>query len=115
MTNSTVHNVIEKTRDAAANAVADLPERAGELRDQVAERANEACGTLRRAASSARQAAHRIGDEVSHGYDVARDYAVRHGRDAVSMVQRHPAAAIAIAAGLGVLIGGLLLARNSRR
>lgn len=115
MNRTSVSDVLEKVRDPAANAVADITERAGELNDGLAETADQVRGRMRQMARSARDAAHRIGDEVSHGYDVAKDYAVKHGRDAVSLVQRHPTAAIAIAAGIGVLIGGLLLAKRSRR
>ncbi len=115
MNRTSVNEVLEKVRDPAANAVAELGERATDLRDRVADKAEEVGGRLRQAARGARDVAHRVGDEVGHGYDVAKDYAVRHGREAVSLVQRHPVATIAIAAGLGVLIGGLLLARHARR
>ena len=115
MSSPSIRDVMEKVRDPASNAVADIKEHAGQLRDDLTERGREARGVLREAASSARHAAGRVGDEVSHGYDVARDYTVRRAREAMSLVQRHPTASIAIAAGLGVLIGGLFLARRSHR
>ena len=115
MSNSNVRDVMEKVRDPAANAVADLREHAGQLRDDLAEHGREAVGVLREAARSARKTAGWVGDEVAHGYDVARDYTSKRAHEAMSLVHRHPTAAIAIAAGLGVLIGGLLLARRSHR
>ncbi|QOV90064.1 hypothetical protein [Humisphaera borealis] len=115
MSSSSVRDVIDKARDPAANAVADIRDRAGHLRDDMAEHGREAAGYLRDAARSARKTAGKVGDEVAHGYDVARDYTTRRAQEAMSLVHKHPAAAIAIAAGLGVLIGGLLLARRSHR
>jgi ElaB/YqjD/DUF883 family membrane-anchored ribosome-binding protein len=115
MSSPTIRDVMEKVRDPAANAVAEIRDHADQLRDDLSDRGGQAMGTLRDASRSARHVAGKVRDEVSHGYEVTRDYTSRRAREAVSLVQQHPTAAIAIAAGLGVLIGGLLLARRSHR
>jgi ElaB/YqjD/DUF883 family membrane-anchored ribosome-binding protein len=103
---------MEKVRDPAANAVADLHEHGGKLRDDLAEHGQRVGRRLRDARKQASRTARQVGDEISHGYDIARDYTSRGARDAWSAVRRHPTASIAIAVGVGVLIGGLMLSRR---
>jgi ElaB/YqjD/DUF883 family membrane-anchored ribosome-binding protein len=102
---------MEKVRDPAANAVADIKEHTQRLGSDLADRSSDARSAMRGAFKSAG----RMGREVSHGYDVARDYTVHGAEEAWSFVRARPVVSIAIAAGVGVLLGGLLLARSHRR
>jgi ElaB/YqjD/DUF883 family membrane-anchored ribosome-binding protein len=106
---------MEKVRDPAANAVADIKEHAQRLGGDLADRGGEARSAMRGAMKSARKTAGRMGNEMSHGYDVARDYTVHGAEEAWNFVRARPVVSIAIAAGVGVLLGGLLLARSHRR
>jgi ElaB/YqjD/DUF883 family membrane-anchored ribosome-binding protein len=105
---------MQKVRDPAANAVADLRQYGTAMQDDLAERGRSASGAFRNASRSASRNARRLGREITHGYEAARDYTSRGANEAWTTVQRHPTASIAIAVGLGVLIGGLMLSRRSR-
>jgi ElaB/YqjD/DUF883 family membrane-anchored ribosome-binding protein len=115
MSSATLRDAMEKVRDPAANSVADLKLHAQRTSDEMAKRSRDARSRMRGAMKSARKTAGRVGDEVSHGYDVARDYTVRGAEEAWSFMRSRPMVTLAIATGIGVLIGGLLLARPQRR
>jgi len=115
MSSATLRDAMEKVRDPAANAVADIKQHAARAGNNLADRSSEARGAVRGYMKSARKSAGRFGDEVSHGYDVARDATVHGAEEAWNFVRARPVVSIAIAAGVGVLLGGFLLARNHRR
>ena len=115
MSSASLRDAMEKVRDPAANAVADIKEHTQRLGNDLADRSSDARSAMRGAFKSARKSAGRMGREVSHGYDVARDYTVHGAEEAWSFVRARPVVSIAIAAGVGVLLGGLLLARSHRR
>jgi len=112
MASATLRDAMNKVRDPAANAVADLQEYGSRLRDDLSERRQQAGGALRDARRAASRHARHVGEELSHGYDVAKDYTVQGAREAWGMARRHPTATMAIAVGIGVLIGGLMLSRR---
>lgn len=114
MASATLRDAMQKVRDPAANAVADLQQYGTAVRDDLSERGRQAGGAMRNASRAASRSARKMGRELSHGYESARDYTARGASEAWSTVQRHPTASIAIAVGLGVLIGGLMLSRRSR-
>lgn len=115
MSSPTLRDAMEKVRDPAANSVADLKLNAQRVSDEMAERSRDSRSRMRGAMKSARRTASRVGGEVSHGYDVARDYTVRGAEETWSFMRSRPVMSIAIAVGVGVLIGGLLLARPKPR
>jgi len=115
MSSATLRDAMEKVRDPAANAVADLKSHAQQFGNDLADHSRDARGAMRGYMKSARKSASRMGNEMSHGYDVARDATVHGAEEAWNFVRARPVVSIAIAAGVGVLLGGFLLARNHRR
>lgn len=109
---ATIRDVIEKAHDPAANAVADLREHAAAAGEAASDYASQARGLANQAGKSLKRAASDAGDKLQDGYEAARKYAVSHSRDAVALVRQHPTTAIAIAVGVGVLVGGLFLMRR---
>lgn len=112
MSSATLRDAMNKVRDPAANAVADLQRHGGRLRDDLADRGHQAGGAMRDVRDAVGRTARRVGDELSEGYDTAREYTTRGAQEAWGAVRRHPTVSIAIAVGVGVLIGGLILSRR---
>ncbi|MDB5295113.1 MAG: hypothetical protein JWO31_1096 [Phycisphaerales bacterium] len=98
MSTTQLRDALEKSHDAAANSVAELRVSAQDV--------------MQDAGSRGRRYVDRAGRQASHAYDVARDRTTEGAEQAWDFVRSRPYTSIAIAAGLGVLVGGLLWARS---
>jgi ElaB/YqjD/DUF883 family membrane-anchored ribosome-binding protein len=114
MSSATLSNVIEKSHDVAANAVADIKPHvsaalsaAGDHREQLRSAAGDAY-------DAARKQGRRVARGAEHYYDAARDYTADGVRSATRAARGHPITTVAIAAGLGLLVGAYLMLSKRR-
>lgn len=109
MSSTTLSNVIEKSHDAAANAVADLRPHLGRDQSAVADHRDEVVSAAGSAYEAARRQGRRVAEGAERYYDAARDYTVDGVRSATRAARGHPLTTVAIAAGVGLLVGALLM------
>ncbi len=109
-----LNDAIEKVHDSAKNAVADVRSRGEDLRGNLAGYKDEIVSASKRGVEAARKKAHEVSHEAGHAYDVARDYAVSGVRSATKAAKGHPLTTVAIAAGVGLLIGAVLFSSRDR-
>jgi len=114
MSSATLNNVIEKSHDAAANAVADLKPHMANARASMSNRKDDMASAAGSAYDTARRQGRRVAEGAEHYYDVARDYTVDGVRSATRAVKGHPLTTVAIAAGLGLLVGAWLMLSRRR-
>ena len=112
MATAALQDAIEKSHDVAANAAADIKGHAEDLKDDLSGYKDEimsAAGGLYR---SGRKSMGRLMNQAEHMYDEARDYTVDSVRSGVRTVRSHPVTTVAIAAGIGLLVGAFLMWRR---
>lgn len=109
MSSTTLTNVIEKSHDAAANAVADLRPHVERAQAALADRKGEAMSAASSAYDTARRQGRRVAEGAEHYYDAAREYTVDGVKSAARAARGHPLTTVAIAAGVGLLVGALLM------
>jgi ElaB/YqjD/DUF883 family membrane-anchored ribosome-binding protein len=109
MSSATLSNVIEKSHDAAANAVADLKPHVENARAALSSRRDDAASAAGSAYDTARRQGRKVAAGAEHYYDVARDYTVDGVRSATRAARGHPLTTVAIAAGVGLLVGAWLM------
>lgn len=99
MPTAQLRDALAKAHDPSANSVAELQHTAHDAMSDVGSRGRELLD--------------RAGQSAGNAYGVARKGTVNGAGQAWDFVRERPYTAVAIAAGLGVLVGGLLWA--SRR
>ncbi len=100
MPNAQLRDALEKAHDASANSVAELQTTAHDAMADVGSRGREMMD--------------RAGQTAGYAYDMARQTAGESTDQVWNFVRSRPYTAVAIAAGVGVLVGGLLWANNRR-
>lgn len=99
MSTTQLRDALEKAHDASANSVADLQTTSHDAMSDVATRSRDVMD--------------RAGRNASQAYDMARERTTEGAGQVWDFVRSRPYTAVAIAAGVGVIVGGLLWA--SRR
>jgi len=99
MPTAQLRDALVKAHDASANSVAELRHTTSDATSDVGSRSRDLMD--------------RAGQTASNAYGAAREGTVGGAEQVVDFVRERPYTAVAIAAGLGVLVGGLLWA--SRR
>jgi len=112
MASATLSDAIEKVHDASANVVADIKDRAGDLKSDLPGYKDEIMSAVGNAYDSSKKTAQRAMKGAGHMYDSARDYTVDGVKSATRAARTHPVTTVAIAAGLGLLIGAILMWRR---
>jgi len=112
MATATLRDAIEKTHDVAANHVADIEPHMEELKNDLSGYKDEIMSSARSMYKSGRQSAQKLARGAEDMYDKARDYTVDGVRSATRTVKSHPVTTVAIAAGVGLLVGAILMWRR---
>jgi ElaB/YqjD/DUF883 family membrane-anchored ribosome-binding protein len=121
--NSVLRHAAESAQDTGRNVVADIKSSAGDVKEELAGFRQEMMSYVDKAMSSVKGSAHRAADSASHLYDAARDR-THHLYDAAKdktataahdvhdYVRARPLTSIAVAAGVGVVLGAWFLRRR---
>ena len=112
MATATLQDAIEKSHDVAANAAADIKGHAEDLTNDLSGYKDEIMSAAGKMYKSGRKSMGRFAKQAEHVYDEARDYTVDAVRDGVRTVKSHPVTTVAIAAGVGLLVGAFLMWRR---
>jgi len=112
MATATLQDAIEKSHDVTANAVADIKGRSDDLKDDLSGYKDEIMSAAGGMYKSGRNQVGRLMNQAEHMYDEARDYTVDSVRSGVRTVKSHPVTTVAVAAGIGLLIGAFLMWRR---
>jgi len=112
MATATLQDAIEKSHDVSANAVADIKGHVEGLSDDLSGHKDEIMSAARGMYKSGRKQMGRLMNQAEHVYDEARDYTVDSVRSGVRTVKSHPVTTVAIAAGVGLLVGAFLMWRR---
>ena len=98
MATAELRDALAKAHDASANSVAELQHTAHDAMADVGSRGRDMMD--------------RAGKTAGYAYDMARAQTVDGAGQAWDFVRSRPYTSVAIAAGLGVLVGGLLWANR---
>ena len=112
MATATLKDAIEKSHDVAANTVADIKGHVESLKDDLPGYKDEIMSAASNLYKSGRKSMSRWANEAEHLYDDARDYTMDAVKDGVRTVKSHPVTTVAIAAGVGLLVGAFLMWRR---
>ena len=112
MATATLQDAIEKSHDVASNAVADIKGHAEDLKDDLPGYKDEIMSAAGNLYKSGRKSVGRFAKQAEHMYDEARDYTVDSVRNGVRTARSHPVTTVAIAAGVGLLVGAFLMWRR---
>jgi len=112
MATATLQDAIEKSHDVSANAAADITEHVEGLKDDLHGYKDEIMSAAGGLYQSGRKQIGRLANQAEHLYDEARDYTVDSVRSGVRTVKSHPVTTVAIAAGVGLLVGAFLMWRR---
>jgi len=112
MASATLQDAIEKAHDVAANHVADIQGHAQDLKSNLADRKDEMMSSMGSMYDSGRRSARKLARGAEEMYDVARDRTLDGVRSASRTVKSHPVTTVAIAAGVGLLVGAFLMWRR---
>ncbi len=103
-----VKSAAENTASEISEQISALRARLEDLVDTLTETGEDRAKDVARHARSAARSAY---DHAGRGYDVAADRAVEARDAAARLTSERPALALAVAAGLGVLVGIALFRR----
>jgi ElaB/YqjD/DUF883 family membrane-anchored ribosome-binding protein len=109
MATATLRDAIEKSHDVAANAVADIKGHSEDLQSDLSDYKDEivsAAGSMYR---SGKQSAQRLARSAEDMYETARDRTMDTVRSGMRTAKSHPVTTVAIAAGVGLLVGAFLM------
>lgn len=109
MVSSSLQGVIDKTHDIASNSVADLKPHAQALRSELGGYKEDFVTAAGSAYDSARRGARQVAGRAGDAYDSAKDYAIDGWKSTSRAARGHPLATVAIAAGVGLLVGAVLV------
>jgi len=112
MATATLRDAIEKSHDVAANAAADIKGHAEDLQSDLSGYRDEIVSAAGSLYKSGRQSAKRLARGAEDMYEVARDRTVDTVRSGVRTVKSHPVTTVAVAAGIGLLVGAFLMWRR---
>jgi len=112
MASATLSDAIEKVHDVAANSVADIQSHASDLKADLPGYKDEIVSAVSNAYDSSKRTAQRAMKSAGRAYDSARDYTVDGVKSATRAVRSHPVTTVAIAAGVGLLVGAFLMLRR---
>jgi len=112
MATATLRDAIEKSHDVAANSVADVQAHADDLKGDLSGYKDEIMSTVGNMYDSGRKSARKLARSAGDLYDTARDRTMDTVRSATRSAKSHPVTTVAIAAGLGLLFGALLMWRR---
>ena len=112
MASATLNDAIEKSRDTAANTVAEIQSRAGDLKSDLPGYKDEIVSAVGNAYEASKRTAERAMDGAGRAYGTARDYTVDGVKSAARAARSHPVTTVAIAAGIGLLVGAVLMWRR---
>ena len=114
MVSQALNDAVAKSYDAASNSVADLQPHVDQAREQLSDYKDRGIAAARHAMDSGRKWAKSAANVASGWYDDARGYVSDHAQSAVRTARSHPLATVAIAAGVGLLIGSFLMLSRRR-
>lgn len=109
MSSTALNNVIEQSHDAAANAVADIKPHLDKARSAVSDHKDHLVSAAGDAYDAARKQGRQFARQAGEYYDTAKDYTTDGVRSAVRAARGHPLSTVAIAAGVGLLVGAILM------
>jgi len=112
MATATLQDAIEKSHDVAANSVADITSHAQELHSDLSGYKDEIISAAGSAYRNGKKSARNLADGAGDMYSTARDRTMQGVRSATRAVKSHPTTTVAVAAGLGLLIGAFLMWRR---
>jgi len=112
MASATLNDAIEKSHDTAANAVAEIKSHANNLKNDLPGYRDEIVSAVGNAYDSSKRTAQRAMDGAGRAYGTARDYTVDGVKTAARAARSHPVTTVAIAAGIGLLVGAVLMWRR---
>lgn len=112
MASATLNDAIEKVHDTAANVAADIKPRVDDLKSDLSGYKEEIVSAVGNAYDASKRGAQRAMKGAGKVYDQARDYTVDGVRTAARAARSHPVTTVAIAAGLGLLVGAILMWRR---
>lgn len=103
---------VVSARDRFQRLTEEFQDRYGKVSGDVRRGADRATSEIRRGAERARETYRDAADNARLGYEKLRVESGRYGREVTSYVRDNPGRSVAIAAGVGFLIG--LLVRRGR-
>jgi ElaB/YqjD/DUF883 family membrane-anchored ribosome-binding protein len=112
MASATLSDAIEKVHDAAANSVAQVQSHAGDLKSDLPGYKDEIVSAVGSAYDASKRTAQRAMKGAGQAYGTARDYTVDGVKSATRAARSHPVTTVAIAAGVGLLVGAFLMMRR---
>jgi len=112
MATATLQDAIAKSHDVAVNAVADIKGHAEDLGSDLSGYKDEIMSAAGKMYKSGKQSAQRLARSAEGMYETARDRTMDTVRDGVRTVKSHPVTTVAVAAGVGLLIGAFLMWRR---
>jgi len=112
MASATLSDAIEKVHDTAANYAADVKPRVDDLKSDLSGYKDEIVSAVGNAYDASKRTAQRAMKGAGKAYDYARDHTVEGVRSATKAARSHPVTTVAIAAGLGLLVGAILMWRR---
>jgi len=112
MATAELQDAIEKSHDVASNVAADIKGHVEGLKDDLPGYKDEIMSAAGKLYKSGRKSMGRWANQAEHLYDEARDYTVDSVRSGVRSVKSHPVTTVAIAAGVGLLVGAFLMWRR---
>jgi len=112
MASATLQDAIEKSHDVSANVAADIKGHVEGLHEDLSGYKDEIMSAAGKMYKSGRKSVSRFANQAEHLYDDARDYTMDTVRSGVRNVKSHPVTTVAIAAGIGLLVGAFLMWRR---
>jgi len=112
MASATLNDAIEKVHDSAANVAADIKPHMDDLKSDLSGYKDEIVSAVGNAYDASKRTTQRAMKGAGKAYDYARDHAADGVRSATRAARSHPVTTVAIAAGLGLLIGAILMWRR---
>jgi len=112
MATATLRDAIEKSHDVAVNAAADIKGHAEELGSDLSGYKDEIMSAAGSMYQSGKKSAKRLVRGAEDIYETARDRTMDGVRSATRQVKSHPVTTVAVAAGIGLLVGAFLMWRR---
>jgi len=112
MATATLRDAIAKSHDASVNAVADIKGHAEDLTSDLSGYKDEIMSAAGSMYKSGKKSAQRLMSSAGDMYETARDRTMDTVRSGVKTVKSHPVTTVAVAAGIGLLLGAFLMWRR---
>lgn len=112
MSTAALRNAVNEVQTGAHEAIEDAKQMGHDAKSDLAGYKDEIMSAVSSAAGSAKKAYKKAGKGAEQAYEYAKDHTVDAAHGIEKYVRNNPMTCVAIAAGVGLLVGGLLMHRR---